>query len=62
VACFDTGEFSRCHPRGKIILQQLNIKLHLMKLMEDKDPEVKKQSLLAVQKYFSFDYGLAVQQ
>jgi len=57
IACFDAGEFVRSHPRGKVILQQLNIKIHLMKLMEDKEPEVKKQALLAVQKYFSFDYA-----
>jgi len=50
VACFDIGEFARFHPRGKNIVQQLGLKLPLMKLMEDKEPEVKKHALLAVQK------------
>jgi len=50
VACFDLGEFARFHPRGKHILTQLNIKLSLMKLMEDKDIEVKKHALTAIQK------------
>eukprot|EP01117_Protostelium_nocturnum_P000165 TRINITY_DN10238_c0_g1_i1.p1 TRINITY_DN10238_c0_g1~~TRINITY_DN10238_c0_g1_i1.p1 ORF type:complete len:476 (+),score=98.61 TRINITY_DN10238_c0_g1_i1:176-1603(+) len=50
VACYDLGEFARFHPRGKIILNQLGLKITLMGLMEDKDPEVKKNALLAVQK------------
>jgi len=50
IACFDVGEFARLHPRGKIIVQKLKIKLPLMQLMEDNDVEVKKQALLAVQK------------
>jgi len=50
IACYDIGEFARHHPRGKIIVQKLGIKLPLMKLMEDSDPEVKKQALVAVQK------------
>jgi V-type H+-transporting ATPase subunit H len=50
IACFDIGEFARFHPRGRIIVQQLHIKLPLMKLMEDPDPEVRKHALLAIQK------------
>jgi len=50
IACFDVGEFARFHPRGKIIVQQLGIKLPLMKLMEDPDENVRKHALLAVQK------------
>jgi V-type H+-transporting ATPase subunit H len=56
VACFDLGEFARIHPRGRSILQQLNIKIPLMQLMEDKDPEVKKQALAAVQKLMVFNW------
>jgi len=50
VAAFDIGEFARLHPRGRIILKQIDVKIALMKLMEHKDNEVKKNSLLAIQK------------
>jgi len=50
VACYDLGEFGRIHPRGRTIIQQLGIKMPLMLLMEDKDSEVKKQALTAIQK------------
>jgi len=50
VACFDIGEFVRYHPRGRSIVQQLSIKLDIMKLMAHQDPEVKKQALFAIQK------------
>jgi V-type H+-transporting ATPase subunit H len=50
IACFDVGEFARFHPRGKVLIQQTGLKLALMKLMEDKDSEIKKHALLAVQK------------
>jgi len=50
VACFDIGEFVRYHPRGRSIVQQLGIKLDIMKLMAHQDPEVKKQALFAIQK------------
>jgi len=50
VACFDIGEFARFHPRGKQLIQQLSIKIPLMALMENKDPDVKKNAILAVQK------------
>jgi len=50
VASFDIGEFVRFHPRGRSIVQQLNIKIDIMKLMAHQDPEVKKQALFAIQK------------
>jgi len=50
IAAYELVEFARFHPRGKIIIQQLGLKIPLMGLMDDKDPEVKKNALLAVQK------------
>lgn len=50
VACFDAGEFARFHPRGRSLIQELGLKVPLMKHMEDKNPDVRKQALLAVQK------------
>jgi len=50
VACFDAGEFARFHPRGRTLIQQMGLKVPLMKHMEDKNADVRKQALLAVQK------------
>jgi V-type H+-transporting ATPase subunit H len=50
VACYDIGEFVRFHPRGKSIVQQLGIKMDIMKLMTHEDAQVKKQALFAIQK------------
>jgi len=50
IAAFDIGEFARFHPRGKIIIQKLGIKIPLMKLMEDDNADIRKHALLAVQK------------
>lgn len=50
VACFDVGEFVRFHPRGRSIVQQMGIKIDIMKLMAHQDAEVKKQALFSIQK------------
>jgi len=51
VACFDVGQFARFHPRGKQIIQQLEIKAPLMKLLTgNPDEEVRKEALNALQK------------
>jgi len=50
IACFDLGEFARYHSRGRVILQRLGIKLDIMRLMTHENPEVKKESLYAIQK------------
>eukprot|EP01100_Stratorugosa_tubuloviscum_P014363 TRINITY_DN764_c0_g1_i1.p1 TRINITY_DN764_c0_g1~~TRINITY_DN764_c0_g1_i1.p1 ORF type:complete len:444 (+),score=172.46 TRINITY_DN764_c0_g1_i1:103-1434(+) len=50
IAAHDIGEFVRCHPRGRMIIQQLKAKEELMRLMTHSDPEVQKHALLSVQK------------
>jgi len=51
VACFDIGQFARFHPRGKQIIQHLEIKGPLMKLLTgNPDEEVRKEALGALQK------------
>lgn len=50
IACFDIGQFTRFHPRGKQIIQQLEIKRPLMKLLTDSEEEVRKEALNALQK------------
>eukprot|EP00002_Diphylleia_rotans_P024924 TRINITY_DN4922_c1_g2_i1.p1 TRINITY_DN4922_c1_g2~~TRINITY_DN4922_c1_g2_i1.p1 ORF type:complete len:458 (-),score=96.99 TRINITY_DN4922_c1_g2_i1:170-1543(-) len=50
VACHDLGEFVCYHPRGKIILQDLQAKPVIMGLMVHSHIEVQKQALLCTQK------------
>eukprot|EP01113_Clastostelium_recurvatum_P038041 TRINITY_DN562_c0_g1_i1.p1 TRINITY_DN562_c0_g1~~TRINITY_DN562_c0_g1_i1.p1 ORF type:complete len:449 (+),score=156.41 TRINITY_DN562_c0_g1_i1:47-1393(+) len=50
IACFDLGEFARYHPRGRVVLQRLDIKMEIMRLMTHENPEVKKEALYAIQK------------
>jgi len=50
IACFDIGQFTRFHPRGKQIVQTLDIKVPLMKLLAHPDDEVRKEALNALQK------------
>jgi len=52
IACFDIGQFTRFHPRGKQIIQSLDVKTQMMKLLtsHDLDEEVRKEALIALQK------------
>jgi len=50
IACWDLGEFIQYHPQGKIIVQQLEAKDGLMKLLDHSDSNVKNQALLTLQK------------
>ena len=50
VACHDVGEFVRHHPRGRSILNKLDVKRELMRHMTSADEDVRKQALLCVQK------------
>jgi len=50
VALHDIGEYVRCYPRGKKILEDLNIKHLVMKLMVHDNSQVKYNALVTVQK------------
>eukprot|EP01133_Synstelium_polycarpum_P010235 gene10235-11929_t len=50
IACHDLGEFVRFHPRGKNVIDVLEIKPDIMTLMGNPNEEVKKQALFALQK------------
>jgi len=50
VACHDLGEYARHYPRGKVVLEQLNGKEILMKLLEHPELEVRNHALTAVSK------------
>ncbi|CAH0390917.1 unnamed protein product [Bemisia tabaci] len=50
VASFDVGEYVRHYPQGKPVIEQLGGKQLLMQLLSHKDPNVRYEALLAVQK------------
>lgn len=50
VAAHDLGEYVRHYPRGKTVIEQLNGKQLVMKLLTHEDPNVRYHALLAVQK------------
>eukprot|EP01125_Pyxidicula_operculata_P008859 TRINITY_DN2933_c0_g1_i1.p1 TRINITY_DN2933_c0_g1~~TRINITY_DN2933_c0_g1_i1.p1 ORF type:complete len:516 (-),score=136.75 TRINITY_DN2933_c0_g1_i1:55-1557(-) len=50
IACWDLGEFVRFHPRGKAIVQDIDIKTPIMKLLSHEDDTVRKEALTALQK------------
>lgn len=51
IACYDLGEFCRFYPRGKAVIETLQIKDIIMeKARYSEDKSVKEQALLALQK------------
>ncbi|XP_076437697.1 V-type proton ATPase subunit H-like [Babylonia areolata] len=50
VAAHDIGEYIRYYPRGKNILEQLGAKQRIMHFLTHEDPNVRYESLLALQK------------
>jgi len=50
VACWDIGEFVRFHPHGKSIVNNLDIKVPIMKLLSHSDAGVRNHALLTLQK------------
>jgi len=50
LACWDVGEFVRFHPRGKSIIEEIDCKVPIMKLLNHESEKVKGEALLALQK------------
>lgn len=50
IICYDLGEFCRFHPFGKITLENLHVKNSILELINDPEPTVKEQALVAIQK------------
>ena len=51
VACYDIGEFCRFYPRGKAVIESLQIKEIIMeKARYSDDKSVREQALMALQK------------
>jgi len=51
VACYDLGEFARCHPEGKRVIESMNAcKVKIISLMSSPSAGLRKQSLLCIQK------------
>lgn len=50
VANHDLGEYVRHYPRGKQVLETLGGKKYIMKHMQNEDPAVRYEALIAVQK------------
>jgi len=50
IGCYDLGEFCRFHPFGKNVLDKLDAKQSILKLIESDNPTVKENALVAIQK------------
>lgn len=50
VACFDVGEFARLYPFSKLVLEKVDGKTKLMKMVEKESDSVREQALVALQK------------
>lgn len=52
VACYDLSQFIQSHPVGRGIVNDLKAKERVMKLLNHENTEVRKNSLLCVQRLF----------
>lgn len=52
VACYDLSQFLQYHPSGRLVVADLKAKGRVMKLMNHDNAEVRKNSLLCVQRLF----------
>jgi len=58
IACWDIGEFVRFHPRGRKILDLLDMKSPIMQLLASKDEHVESAALLTLQKLLLNNWDL----
>jgi len=58
IACWDIGEFVRFHPRGRKILDKMDLKAPIMQLLTNKDPQVESAALLTLQKMLLNNWDL----
>ncbi|MCL4419380.1 hypothetical protein M1146_04735 [Patescibacteria group bacterium] len=58
IACWDIGEFVRFHPRGRKILDNLDVKAPIMQLLTSKDGLVESAALLTLQKLLLNNWDL----
>jgi len=57
VAAHDIGQYVRCYPQGKKTIEKLRGKTHVMKLMHHSDQNVRRESLIAVQKMMTQNWS-----
>lgn len=50
VACHDLGEFVHYHPRGRSLINQMDVKVDLMRLLTHTNADVQKHALFSLQK------------
>lgn len=58
IACWDIGEFVRFHPRGRKILENLDVKSPIMQLLSSGDGQVESAALLTLQKLLLNNWDL----
>lgn len=58
VAAHDVGEYVRYYPRGKAIVEKLGGKTAILRHMHNADPAVRYESLIAVQKLMTQNWGI----
>ncbi|XP_049852072.1 V-type proton ATPase subunit H-like [Schistocerca gregaria] len=61
VACWDVGEIIRFHPQRNFVLKQIDLKSPVILLIDHPDAEVKKEALLALQKFMIINWELLAQ-
>eukprot|EP01106_Pelomyxa_sp_JSP_P000987 TRINITY_DN1146_c0_g1_i1.p2 TRINITY_DN1146_c0_g1~~TRINITY_DN1146_c0_g1_i1.p2 ORF type:complete len:121 (+),score=31.97 TRINITY_DN1146_c0_g1_i1:205-567(+) len=59
VACHDLGEFVHYHPRGRTIINMMDMKVGLMALLTNSSPDVQKHALFSLQKMMAHKWDFS---